>query len=336
MCQWMAQDDGLPTSWHLSHYGALAAGGAGLIVVEATAVAPEGRIAIGDMGLWDDSQVEPLSKVTGLIRSLGATAAIQLGHAGRKGSGPGSWDSWTSAVTRARGADWQTVAPSSIANDGLPVPRELTTGEVAAIPEAFARAAGRAVAAGFEAIEIHAAHGYLLHQFLSPIANQRIDAYGGSYANRTRLVLEVVRAVKAVIGGEVALMIRLSATDWIDGGWDVPQTQALAPALHAAGVHHIDVSGGGINTPTIPTGPGYMVAFAQALRHASPATVNAVGLIHTPEQAEQILASGQADAVMLGRAVLANPHLPLVWAAKLGAELQGLVPGPYHRAHWAR
>jgi 2,4-dienoyl-CoA reductase-like NADH-dependent reductase (Old Yellow Enzyme family) len=389
LCQWMAAEDGLAHTWHLVNYGAMAAGGAGLIVVESTAVAPEGRIAIGDLGLWNDAQTEAMRPIAEVIKANGAVAAIQLGHSGRKGNASGHWDAWAGTPARATGPSWQPVAPSPVPNDGLATPRELAADEIPGIVEAFASAAGRAVAAGFQAVEVHSAHGYLLHQFLSTTANKRTDSYGGSFETRSRLVLEVVRAVRETVGPEVPLLIRVSATEWIEGGWDLAQTLRLVPLLVEAGIDHIDVSSGGLNLPAIPMAPGYQVPFASAIRSAlhaaapasaapipagpagdgdqspspvaspsaalSPAgspppgpavvppsaarstpTVSAVGLITKAVQAEQVLVNGQADAVMVGKAWMANPHLACVWAAELGADLTQVAPGPYSMAPWGR
>jgi 2,4-dienoyl-CoA reductase-like NADH-dependent reductase (Old Yellow Enzyme family) len=337
MCQWMAEADGLANAWHLVNYGQYAAGGAGLIVVEATATAPEGRIAAGDMGLWNDAQGESLRKVRDVIVQCGATPGIQISHAGRKGSGDALWTSGGRPFSPAAAEHWQTVGPSPIANTGLPVPRELSVPEIAQIVDGFAAAARRAVVAGFQVIDLHAAHGFLLHQFLSPTANHRTDEYGGSLAGRARLLREVVRAVRAAIGDQTVLAARLSATEWIEGGWDLEQTIEVARWIADDGVQFLDVSSGGLNRPPVPAAPGYQVPFAAALREATGLPVSAVGLIAEPYQAEQILVTGQADAVMVARAWMRNPHLGAAWASALGvSDLDGIVAPPYSAARWGK
>jgi 2,4-dienoyl-CoA reductase-like NADH-dependent reductase (Old Yellow Enzyme family) len=244
---------------------------------------------------------------------------------------------WEAPAFFAHDAEtWQPVGPSPIANAGLGLPRELTAAEVEEVPGQFAAAAGRAAQAGFRAVEIHAAHGYLIHQFLSPVSNRRTDRYGGSLENRARLLVDVARAVRAAVGPEVAVLARLSATDWIKGGWTLEDTVQAVRWAAEAGVDHFALSSGGLDNPAIPHGPGYQVPFAEAVRWEAKASVNAVGLITDPAQAAQILLTGQADAVMAGRAWMRNPHLGAAWAAALGADLDGVVAPPYAMAHWGK
>jgi 2,4-dienoyl-CoA reductase-like NADH-dependent reductase (Old Yellow Enzyme family) len=338
MCQWMAGNDGVARPWHVVNYGQYAAGGAGLVVVEATAISPAGRIATGDLGLWDDAQVDGLRQVVTVIVQGGAVPAIQIGHAGRKGSAVGvRWTDTDPTFAPDAPEQWTTVAPSPVPNTGLPVPRELTIDEIGGIVEEFAAAARRAVTAGFQVLEIHAAHGYLLHQFLSPISNRRTDVYGGSLAGRARLLREVVRAVRAEVGAGIVLFTRVSATDWIDGGWGLEETIEVSRWIAQDGVDLLDVSTGGMDNPAVPVGPGYQVPYAAALRQATGLPVSAVGMISEPNQAAQILITGQADAVMCGRAWMRNPHLGAAWAAALGvSDLHGIVAPPYSMARWGK
>ncbi len=301
---------------HRVHHGAFATGGAGLIIAEATGVLPEGRISVACPGLWRDDQAEGWRPIVEFAHREGSRMGIQISHAGRKGSTLAPWADHVTATMDEGG--WETVGPSAVPFEGYPHPRSLTSSEVAALPAAFASAARRATAVGFDVVEIHAAHGYLLHQFLSPLSNHREDAYGGSFENRTRLLLEVVRAVRGAIADSTPLFVRVSATDWVAGGWDVEDTVALAPLLAQAGADLVDVSSGGtIATATIPVGPGYQVDFARRVR-ATGVPASAVGLITEPLQAEAILERGDADAVMLARAVLRNPRWPLAAAESLG------------------
>ncbi|MDR0945897.1 MAG: NADH:flavin oxidoreductase/NADH oxidase [Bifidobacteriaceae bacterium] len=337
MCQWAAGADGLVRPWHHVNYLSYAAGGAGLVMFESTAVAAIGRLATGDLGLWNDAQVEALKPLTKAISDLGAIPAVQLNHAGRKASTTPGWYEFDPRFASDQPETWATVGPSAIENDGLPVPRELSEAEIGGIVEEFAAAARRAVQAGFRVIELHAAHGFLIHQFLSPLANQRHDRYGGTLEHRATFFLDVVRAVRDAIGGEVPLFARLSATDWIPGGLDLAETQRVAKWAKAAGVDHFDVSSGGIGRATrVPVGPGYMVPFAQAVRQASGATANAVGMITARDQAEQILVADQADAVMMGRAFMRNPHLAAEWAGQWGLDLRGTVAAPWQAARWGK
>jgi 2,4-dienoyl-CoA reductase-like NADH-dependent reductase (Old Yellow Enzyme family) len=335
MCQYSVElRDGIPTDWHLVHLGAFAAGGAGLVVTEATAVSPEGRISPEDTGIWNNEQADAWARIAAFIRGQGAVAGIQLAHAGRKAS---TWRPWSGkhGTVAADDGGWETVAPSAIAFDGYSRPRELETAEVAAIVDDFVTAARRSVAAGFQLLEIHAAHGYLLHEFLSPLSNLRTDEYGGSLENRARLVLDIVTAVRAAVGESVALLVRFSATDWADGGWDEEQTATVAGWAVAAGADLFDISSGGlVGGVRIPLAPGYQVPFAELVADVAGAPVSAVGLITDAHQAEDIIASGKADAVMMAREMLRDPHFPLRAAAELGVELD-YYPPQYARGKFA-
>jgi 2,4-dienoyl-CoA reductase-like NADH-dependent reductase (Old Yellow Enzyme family) len=329
MCQY-SSTDGHPSDWHLVHLGSLARGGAGLVVQEATAVTPEGRISPWDAGIWNDAQAEDYARIVAFVRGQGAVPGIQLAHAGRKGSTQRPWDG-RGYVDPADGG-YGTVAPSPVAFGDWPVPKELSADDIAGLVEAFAAAARRALVAGFEVAEIHGAHGYLIHEFLSPLANQRADEYGGDLAGRSRFLLEVVRAVRAVWPDDKPLLVRLSATDWVHDGWDVQQTVEVARSLAGEGVDLVDVSSGGLSPDQqIALGPGYQVPFARQVREGSGLPVAAVGLITTPQQAEQVLAEGSADAVVMARELLRNPHWPLLAAAELGEDTD-LWPDQYLRA----
>ncbi len=330
MCQYSADGrDGVATDWHLVHLGALAQGGAGLVMTEATAVSPEGRISAWDLGIWNDAQRDALERIVDFIHERGAVAAMQLAHAGRKASTLPEWRG-TGSQPIAEGG-WTAVGPSAEAFEGYATPEALDEAGIAKVVQDFAAGARRAIDAGFDVLELHAAHGYLLHQFLSPLANHRTDGWGGSLEGRARLLLDVVRAVRAEVGEEVPLLVRFSGTDWVDGGWTIEDTETVAGWAAAAGADWFDVSSGGVVAGArIPVGPGYQVPLATAVRTATGVPVNAVGLIETAEQAEAIVASGRADAVMLARAVLRNPHLPQAWAAELGTELAW--PVQYRRA----
>jgi 2,4-dienoyl-CoA reductase-like NADH-dependent reductase (Old Yellow Enzyme family) len=315
---------------HLVHLGGLARGGAGLVLQEATAVTPEGRISPWDAGIWTEQQAQDYGRIVEFVRGRGAVPGIQLAHAGRKASTQRPWEG--SGVVEPDDGGWETVAPSPLAFGAWPLPKELSVAEIAALVEAFAAAARRALDAGFEVAEVHAAHGYLLHQFLSPLANQRADAYGGDLAGRSRFLLEVVRAVRAVWPDHRPLLVRVSATDWADGGWTLEETVELSRRLAAEGVDLVDVSSGGL-TPVqrIAAGPGYQVPFARAVREGSGLPVGAVGLITGAAQAERVLAEGSADAVLLARELLRTPHWPLLAAHDLG-ETVDYWPEQYLRA----
>jgi 2,4-dienoyl-CoA reductase-like NADH-dependent reductase (Old Yellow Enzyme family) len=333
MCQYSAED-GLANDWHLVHLGSRAVGGAGLVVIEATAVLPEGRISPQDLGLWRDEQIEPLRRITRFIEAQGAFAGIQLAHAGRKAS---TWQPWLGkhgSVPIGAGG-WAPVAPSSIAFDPQhTVPQVLDQAGIDAVVQAFVDAAARALAAGFKVVEVHAAHGYLLHQFLSPISNQRQDRYGGCFENRIRLLLDVVTAVRAAWPAELPLLVRLSATDWVDDGWNDDETVELARRLKVLGVDLIDVSSGGTSANAdIPVGPGYQTRFAERVRREANIASATVGLITEPAQAEQILRTGQADLIMLARELLRDPYWPLHAADELGEKNLPWPPQYVRAAH---
>ncbi|MFF7202844.1 NADH:flavin oxidoreductase/NADH oxidase [Streptomyces sp. NPDC008141] len=335
MCQYSAEasgpDTGAPTDWHFAHYAARATGGTGLILVEATAVAPEGRISPADVGIWNDTQVKSFRRITRFVKSQGTTIGIQLAHAGRKASTDRPWKG--GGPVGAGDYGWQPLAPSPLPFDeGHPVPDELTTAEIEEIVGQFAAAARRALDAGFEIAEIHGAHGYLIGEFLSPHTNHRTDEYGGSFENRARFPLAVVDAVRASWPDELPLFFRISATDWLDeGGWTADDTVRFAALLKEHGIDLLDVSSGG-NAPrvTIPTGPGYQVPFAARVRAETGLPVAAVGMITDAEQAEKIIANGEADAVLLGRELLRNPSWARHAARELGGEIR--VPEQYLRS----
>ena len=331
MCQYQAVD-GDAQDWHLVHLGGLAQGGAGLVLTEATAVSPEGRISPDDLGLWRDAQAEPLARIARFIVSQGAVPGVQLAHAGRKASNPAPWKG-SGSLSPAEGG-WVPVAPSALPFDeGWSLPTALDEAGIAAVIQAFAAASHRALAAGFQVVEVHAAHGYLLHQFLSPLTNRREDRYGGSFENRTRLVREVVAAVRELWPARLPLFVRISATDWVAGGWDLDQSVALAKALKALGADLVDCSSGGlVPRAEIPVAPGYQVPFAARIRAEAGLATGAVGLITEPRQAESILVQASADLVLLGRELLRDPRWPLQAAQALNAE----VPWPASYARAAR
>ncbi len=329
MCQYSCVD-GLASDWHLVHLGARAAGGAALVMAEASAVEPDGRISSGDSGLWSDEHARAWAPIARFIRAQGAVPAIQLAHAGRKASTAVPWEGGA-PLAPGRGG-WTPVGASAVPFDeGWTVPRELSAVEIAGIVARFARSAALAGSAGFEAVELHFAHGYLVHSFLSPLSNLRTDGYGGSFDGRARLALEVAGAVRRVWPEKLPLFVRVSATDWAEGGWDLPQTVELARRLKALGVDLIDCSSGGlVPYAKIPAGPGYQVPFSEAVRREAGIATGAVGVITEPAQAEEILASGKADAVLLARQLLREPYWPLRAAAALGDE--GPWPKQYLRA----
>lgn len=335
MCQYSATNqDGVPRDWHDQHIGALARGGAGLVVVEATAVTPEGRISPDDLGLWNTEQQDALARLVRIAHSHGAKLAVQLAHAGRKASTYRNWPGEPAGTVPEEAGGWPTVAPSAVSfGDGFAPPRELSASEIGELVGAFADAADRAVAAGIDAVEIHAAHGYLLQEFLSPLSNLRTDEYGGELAGRARFLREVIRAIRAR-HPELPILVRISGTEWVAGGFDADDAAVVAAWCAEDDADLVHVSSAG-NTPsvTIPLGPGYQVPLAQRVRDAGPLPVGAVGLITSAAQAESILVTGAADIVFLGRPLLANPQLPLAWAAELRAPAAAaLVPPQYHRA----
>jgi 2,4-dienoyl-CoA reductase-like NADH-dependent reductase (Old Yellow Enzyme family) len=332
MCQYSVDAfDGVPTDWHLVHLGSFARGGAGLVMTEATGISPEGRITAEDTGIWNDAQRDAWARIVAFVHSQGAVAGIQLQHAGRKASVYREWDTRKGTRPIADGG-WQTLAPSAVAFEGYAAPVALDEAGIQQVVADFAAAARRAVDAGFDLVEIHAAHGYLMHQFLSPLANQRTDDWGGSLENRARLLLDTVTAVRKEVGDDVPLFVRFSATDWVPGGWDEHQTATVAGWAREAGADLFDISSGGVVTAMrIPLGPGYQVPLAAHVRHTSRVEVNAVGLITEAEQANEIVAGGQADAVMMGRELLRDPHFPLRAADQLGADID-YWPPQYLRA----
>lgn len=348
MCMYtVTAEDGIPTDWHAHHYATRADGGFGTIVVEATAVTPNGRLSPNDLGLWEDTQLAGHRAITDALHARGALAGVQLGHGGRK-AGTAPWRPTASGQATGRTSTlegWDLVAPSPIEYPGHAVPRELTTEEVRDTVQAFADAAARAVAAGYDLIELHGAHGYLIHEFLSPLSNQRTDAYGGTTEGRHRFALEVVGAVREAVGDDVALGIRLSATDWTEGGLTGQDTAELAPRLVEAGVDVLHVSTAGNVPARFPIGPGYQVRFAAQVKQAvagmttpggSAPVVVAVGLIENGPQAEQIIMSEQADAVAIGRYALRDPYAPLRFAHELGVDDWNAAgfPLPYWRGAW--
>ncbi len=320
MCQYSAVN-GVATNWHDVHIGAFASGGTGMIMMEATGVSPEGRISTQCLGLWNDEQAERLKPIVTFAHQMDTKIGIQLAHAGRKGSCLPPWSDHPMASLDEGG--WDCVAPSAISFGGkYPTPRSLSEIEIAELVAAFGSAAKRAVSAGFDLVEIHAAHGYLIHQFLSPLSNTREDEYGGSFENRIRFLLEIIDAVRSAIPDSMPLFLRISASDWLDGGWTIDDSVALAKIAKVRGVDLIDVSSGGTSSGApVPVGPGYQVPFADQIRNQADIPTAAVGLITEPEQAEEIVSSGKADAVMMAREFLRNPRWPLFAAQKLGSEV---------------
>ncbi|MGE5125686.1 MAG: NADH:flavin oxidoreductase/NADH oxidase [Betaproteobacteria bacterium] len=320
MCQY-SSSGGFPNDWHAVHLGSRAVGGVGLVLTEATAVSPEGRISPGDAGIWSDAHADAWAPIARLVKARGAAVAMQLAHAGRKASTHVPWQGGGEVPEREGG--WPVVAPSALRfADGYPSPRALTEAGILGVVDDFVAAARRALRAGFDCVEIHAAHGYLLHEFLSPLSNQRADAYGGSLENRMRLPLRVVRAVREVWPAEQPLLVRISASDWAEGGWDLEQSVELCRALRAAGVDLVDCSSGGLVAHArLTPAPGYQVPFAAAVRAGAGIATGAVGLITEPAQAEAIVAEGRADVVLLARALLRDPYWPLHAARALGVDL---------------
>ncbi len=330
MCQY-SSTDGFATDWHLVHLGSRAVGGAAAVIVEATAVSPEGRISPQDLGIWKDEHIEVLSRIAGFMVAQGSVPGIQLAHAGRKASVDVPWRGGRALDEREGG--WRPLfAPSPTAfSSRTPAPVEMTTADIGRVIGDFARAATRALDAGFQIIELHGAHGYLLHEFLSPLSNTRTDAYGGSFEHRIRFTLETVDAVRRVWPDHLALFVRLSSTDWTDGGWDVAQSTQLASILHGHGVDLIDASSGGnVAGAVIPVAPGYQVSFAEAIRRHAGIPTGAVGLITDPHQADEIIRSGKADVVILAREMLRDPYWPLRAARELGVKVTW--PEQYQRA----
>ncbi len=323
MCQY-SSIDGCACDWHVQHWTNLALSGAGLLITEATAVEARGRISWGDLGLYDDATEAAFAQALATVRRWSPMpVGVQLAHAGRKASTHRPWEHGGGVIAPGAEHGWQVVAPSAMAYaEDQPLPEALDAAGIANIVRAFTDSARRATRLGLDLIELHAAHGYLLHQFLSPLSNRRTDGYGGSLVNRMRLLLEVFDAVKAAVPASMALGIRISATDWVEGGWDLEQSIALAKALDARGCHFIHVSSGGLHpAQRIPVCPGFQVPFAEAIKREVTMPVVAVGMITAPQQAEAVLAEGQADAVGLARAMLFDPRWPWHAAAALGAQV---------------
>ncbi len=331
MCMYSCEV-GIANDWHLVHLGSRAAGGAGLVITEATAVEARGRISPQDLGIWKDEHIEPLARIVRFIVSQGAVPGMQIAHAGRKASTARPWEGHH-PVDASQGG-WQPIGASPIAFDkGYPAPREMTMQDIADVRSAFVAAAKRALLAGVQWLEIHSAHGYLAHSFLSPLSNQRTDSYGGSFENRIRFLLEVTSNVRAVWPEKLPLTVRISATDWADGGWDLEQSIELSRRLKTEGVDLIDCSSGGlVPYAKVKIGPGYQVPFSQAIRAQAGIATAAVGMITDPEQAEQIIQSSQADLVFLAREMLRDPNWPIHAAKKLNASDRVRIPPQYLRA----
>ncbi|HEV7890364.1 MAG TPA: NADH:flavin oxidoreductase/NADH oxidase [Pyrinomonadaceae bacterium] len=329
MCQYSSRE-GLPNDWHMVHLGSRAVGGAALVCAEATAVSPEGRISPGDTGLWSDAHAEAFAPVAAFIKSQGAVPAVQLAHAGRKASTDVPWRGGKPLGKESGG--WETLAPSALSfAEGYPVPREMNDEDSDAVVSQFRDAAARALAGGFEVVELHMAHGYLLHEFLSPLSNRREDEYGGGFENRVRFPLRVTEAVRKVWPERLPLFARISATDWAEGGWDLEQSIEFSKLLKSAGIDLIDCSSGGLLPGVkIPVGPGYQVPFAAAVRERAGIATGAVGMITEAHQAEGIIAGGEADAVLLARAMLRDPYWTLRAAKALGVKADW--PVQYGRA----
>ncbi len=329
MCQYSSAD-GRPNDWHLVHLGSRAVGGAGLVMTEATAVSQEGRISPDDLGIWSDAHTEAYAPLVSFINTQGAVAGIQLAHAGRKASVEAPWLGGRSLTSENRG--WQPLAPSPLAfSANHPQPRQLTVQDLDLIHDQFAAAAQRSLKAGFQVVELHAAHGYLLHQFLSPLTNRRTDEFGGTLENRMRFPLRVARTIRDIWPENLPMFVRLSVTDWVKGGWDLEQSIDFCSRLKELGVDLVDCSSGGlVPDAVIPAGPGFQVPLATGIRTRAGLATAAVGLITQPAQAEQIIATGLADAVLLGRELLRQPYWPMTAAKALGVDLRW--PGQYERA----
>ena len=329
MCQY-SSEDGFASDWHLVHLGSRAVGGAGLVLTEAAGVEPRGRISPQDLGLWKDDHIEMLRRITSFIHAQGCVAGIQLAHAGRKASTARPWEG-DGVLATSQGGWRPLLAPSALPfAAGHPTPEAMSAVQIREVTDAFVQAARRALAAGFKVVEIHAAHGYLLHEFLSPWSNQRTDAYGGAFENRIRLLREIIAAVRKVWPDRLPLLVRLSVTDWVEGaGWDLEQSVQLSRLLRTEGVDLIDCSSGGnVSTATIPVGPGYQTAFAERIRRDAGILTGTVGMITSAEQADTILRTGQADFVFLGREFLRDPY----WALHAAPKLHAKVPAPVQYA----
>ncbi|UII25457.1 NADPH dehydrogenase NamA [Fulvivirga maritima] len=332
MCQYSAVD-GFANNWHLVHLGARAVGGAGLIIQEATAVSPEGRITHADLGLWKDDHIPPLKNIVDFVHQHGSKIGIQLAHAGRKASKERPWEGGKN-INKDQTNGWQPIAPSPIPfSENEPLPHEMSLSEIQQVINDFKAATHRAIAANYDVIELHAGHGYLLHQFYSPLSNSRTDNYGGSFENRIRLIVEIVNAIKEIWGKEKPLMVRISATDWVDDGWQISDSVKFSEILKQLGVHLIDVSTAGNTLANIPVEPGYQVPFSSSIRSQANVPTGTVGLITTPEQAEKILQEEHADLIFIGRESLRNPNFPLYAAHILDDEHETTWPKQYERAY---
>lgn len=329
MCQYSARE-GMASDWHLVHLGTRAVGGAGAVIVEATGVSPEGRISPGCLGIWNDEQAGMLQRIASFVQTQGSVPGIQLAHAGRKASHHRPWEGGK-PLQPAEGA-WTTLAPSALPfKEGDPIPKAVSLSEIDGIISRFREAARRALEAGFQIIEIHAAHGYLINEFLSPLSNQRGDEYGGSFDNRVRLLLQIVDAIRSVWPEQLPLFVRISATDWVVGGWSIEESVALARILKTKGVDLVDCSTGGLSPlQKIPAAPSYQVPFSSKIRREAGIATGAVGLITNAQQAEDILKYQQADLILLGRQMLRDPYFPLRAAEELGVEIPW--PAQYLRA----
>lgn len=329
MCQY-SSEDGMPTDWHLVHLGSRAVGGAGLVMMEATAVSPEGRISPHDAGIWSEAHAQAYQRIAHFLQAQGAVAAIQLAHAGRKASTARPWEGGKKVEVQNGG--WDVIGPSTLAfADTYPQPRAMTNADLERVTHDFVTAATRSLEAGFQVIELHMAHGYLLHEFLSPLSNLRRDDYGGSLENRMRLPLAIAREVRAVVPDRLPVFVRISATDWADGGWDLAQSIEFCWQLKKLGIDLIDVSSGGnVQRAQIPVAPNYQVPFAKEIRAQVGIATGAVGLITEPKQAEEILQNGQADAIFIAREFLRDPYFPFRAAQELNAPAD--IPNQYKRA----
>ena len=326
MCQYCCRDDGMPTDWHMAHLVSRSVGGAGLVMTEAAAVTAEGRISPGDLGIWSEAHVAPHARLAAAIAATGGVPAIQIAHAGRKASRQAPWGNG------AADPSWSCLAPSAEAFQGFDAPRAATEAEIGATIAAFVEAAKRSVRAGYRVIELHGAHGYLMHQFLSPISNRRNDSWGGDFEGRTRFVRETAAAVRAAIPDDVMLWLRISHTDWVEGGWTTEESVELSRRVKALGVDLVDVSSGGLDAgQKIPLGPGYQVPGAEAVRSGASLPVAAVGMITEPEQAQAILTEGRADIILLARVLLREPYWPVRAAAALGRADALHIPPQYDR-----
>jgi len=332
MCEY-SSTDGVASDWHLVHLGSRAVGGAGLVIAEATAVSPDGRITPGDAGIWADKHLEPIARINRFIKDQGAIAGIQIAHAGRKASAAKPWDGGAHLSNEAGG--WSTFAPSDLAFGGEldKVPQAMTEADIQRVQNDFVAATKRALQAGYEWLEIHAAHGYLAHEFLSPISNQRRDRYGGSFENRTRFLLETTRAVRAVWPEQLPLTVRLSCTDWVPNGWNIEESIELSRLLKTEGVDLIDCSSGGmVPQAEIPVGPGYQVPFAERIRREAGIATAAVGAITEPSHADEIIRNGRADMILMAREFLREPYWPRIAAKVLGQKEALIAPVQYGRA----